>query len=292
MQAILRKIDSNADNSFVARTDTVSHFYTKWHFHPELELTHIIHGKGNRFVGDSIEFFEDGDLVLVGANLPHVWKNDVSYFNDKQGQMAMANVIQFLPNFFGETFCSLKELKNVKFLFEKSQLGLRIVGNTRKIVIKLISQIFETDNSLKRLCILLEILETIAVSDEIEQLSSRGFVDAYQRLDTQRINKVYEFTLNQYSRKILIDEVAIVANMSVSNFCKYFKSRTQKTYIQFLTEVRIGFGCQMLIENRKSVQQIAIDCGFHNLSNFNRTFRMQKNQKPIEYRQIFGELGL
>ena len=292
MQAILRKIDSNADNSFVVRTDTVSHFYAKWHFHPELELTHIIHGKGNRFVGDNIEFFEDGDLVLVGANLPHVWKNDISYFEGKEDQMAMANVIQFLPIFFGETFCNLKELKNVRFLFENSQLGLSIIGSTRNIVIKLISQIFETDNSLRRLCILLEILETIAVSDETEQLSSRGFVDAYQRLDTHRINKVYEFTLNQYHRKILIDEVAVMANMSVPNFCKYFKSRTQKTYIQFLTEVRIGFACQMLIENRKSVQQIAIDCGFHNLSNFNRTFRIQKNQKPIEYKQIFGELGL
>lgn len=292
MQAILRKIDSNANNSFIARTDMVSHFYNKWHFHPELELTHIIHGKGNRFVGDNIDFFEDGDLVMIGSNLPHVWKNDISYFEGREDQIAMANVIQFLPNFFGETFYNLKEIKNINFLFEKSQLGLKIVGTTRNIVIKLISQIFETDSSLKRLCILLEILETIAISDEIQQLSSKGFVDAYQRLDTQRINKVYEFTINQYHRKILIDEVAVIANMSVSNFCKYFKSRTQKTYIQLLTEVRIGFACQMLIENRKSVQQIAFDCGFHNLSNFNRTFKIQKHQKPIEYKQIFGELDL
>jgi AraC-like DNA-binding protein len=292
MQAIFRKIDLKDNNSFVARVDMVSHFYNKWHFHPELELTHIIQGKGNRFVGDNIEFFEDGDLVLIGSNLPHVWKNDINYFEEKDNQIAMANVIQFLPNFFGDTFCNLIELKNVKFLFEKSQLGLKIVGTTREIVIKLIAQIFEAESGLKRLCILLEILDTIAISDEVQQLSSKGFVDAYQKSDTQRINKVYEFTFKHYHRKILIEEVAVVANMSISNFCKYFKSRTQKTYIQFLTEVKLGFACQMLIENRKNVQQIAFECGFHNLSNFNRTFKTQKRLKPIEYRQIFGKLSL
>ena len=168
---------------------------------------------------------------------------------------------------------------------------MRIEGATRKCVIKLLLQIFETENSLKRLRILLEILETIAVSDEIKQLSSQGFVDAYQKFDTQKINKVYEFTLNQYHRKILIGEAAVVANMSVPNFCKYFKSRTQKTYIQFLTEVRIGFACRMLIENKKSIQQIGFDCGFHNPSNFNRCFRLQKKQKPAEHRQVFGGLS-
>lgn len=290
MQAILRKIDSNDANSFVARTDRFSHFYNKWHFHPELELTYIIHGKGNRFVGDSIEFFEDGDLVLIGENLPHVWKNDSSYFEGRDDQIAMANVIQFLPKFFGETFYGLKELENIRTLFEKSTLGLRIEGETKVKVVHLMSKIFDTDNSLKRLCILLEILELIAISDDLKQLSSQAFVDAYQKFDTQKINKVYEFTLNQYHRKILIEEAAIVANMSVPNFCKYFKSRTQKTYIQFLTEVRIGFACRMLIENKKSIQQIAFDCGFHNLSNFNRSFRLLKNQKPAEYKQVFGGL--
>lgn len=290
MQAILRKIDSSDANSFLARTDKFSHFYNKWHFHPELELVHIIQGKGSRFVGDSIEVFDEGDLVLIGANLPHVWKNDDSYFEGREGQFAIANIIQFLPKFFGETFYGLKELKNIRLLYEKSQLGLKIGGETKKKVIKLLSQIVESDNSLKKLCILFEILETIAVSQELKPLSSQGFVDAYKKFDTQKINNVYDFTMNQYHRKILIGEAALEANMSVPNFCKYFKARTQKTYIQFLTEVRIGFACRMLVENKKSIQQIASDCGFHNLSNFNRTFKLLKNQKPAEYKQVFGGL--
>jgi AraC-like DNA-binding protein len=284
MQAILRKIDSSDDNSFVARTDRFSHFYNKWHFHPEFELTYIIHGKGNRFVGDNIEFFEDGDLVLIGANLPHVWKNDSTYFEGRDDQIAMANVIQFLPKFFGETFYGLKELGNIRNLFEKSALGLKIEGEPKVRVVQLMSNIFDTENSLKRLCVLLEVLELIACSEELKQLSSQAFVDAYQKFDTQKINKVYEFTLNQYKRKILIEEAAMVATMSVPNFCKYFKSRTQKTYVQFLTEVRIGFACRMLIENKKSVQQIAFDCGFHNLSNFNRNFRILKKMTPNDFK--------
>jgi AraC-like DNA-binding protein len=288
MHPILRKIDSTDGTSFVVRTDMFSHFYNKWHFHPELELTYIIKGKGNRFVGDNIELFEEGDLVLIGANLPHVWKSDSSYFEGRENQIAMANVIQFLPKFFGETFYHLKELENIRLLMEKSRLGLRIEGATKISIVKLMSLIFETDNSLKRLCILLEILETVALSKDLVQLSSLGFVKAYEKFDTQKINSVYEFTINQYHRKILIAEAANVAHMSVPNFCKYFKSRTQKTYIQFLTEVRIGFACRLLVENKKNIQQIALDCGFHNLSNFNRSFRLLKNQKPAEYRHIFS----
>lgn len=288
MQAILRKIDTIDDNSFVARTDRFDYFYNKWHFHPELELTHIVKSKGNRFVGDSIESFEEGDLVLIGANLPHVWKSDKDYFERKDEHLAMANVIQFLPKTFGESFFNLKELKNIKILFEKARLGLKISGETKNQVIVLMSQIFSSKEGLKKLCFLIELLEVIATSDEVKTLSSQSFVDAYQKFDTQKINSVYEFTISEYHRKIFIEEAATQANMSVPNFCKFFKSRTNKTYIQFLTEVRIGFACRMLVENKKSVQQIAFDCGFHNLSNFNRSFRIIKNMKPIEFKNNFN----
>lgn len=289
MQPILKKIETIDDSSFVARIDKFSHFYNKWHFHPELELTHIISGTGSRFVGDSIEYFQEGDLVLIGSNLPHVWKNDSTYFEGREEQLAMANVIQFLPNFFGEPFSKLKEFQNINLLFEKSSLGIKIEGPTRVKVLHLMKQIFLHENSMKKLCILLEILETIAVSSDLSQLSSAGFVTAYQKFDTKKINTVYEFTLNQYHRKILIQEAANVANMSVPNFCKYFKSRTQKTYIQFLTEVRIGIACKSILENKKSIQQIAYDSGFHNLSNFNRNFKLIKKVNPVDFRKSFSK---
>jgi AraC-like DNA-binding protein len=293
MQAILRKIDSNDENSFVARIDTFSHFYDKWHFHPELELTHIVTGRGTRFVGDNIEFFEDDDLVLIGSNMPHVWKDDLKDIENKEDDhYVKARVIQFLPEFFGSTFLKLREMENIRNLIEKAQTGLKIQGNTKISILTLMTELFATQNKVKKLCVLLEILECLAISKEVVSLSSKSFVRLYHKQDSEKINRIYEFTLNQYYRKILISEVSSIVNMSVPNFCKFFKSRTpQKTYIKFLTEVRIGYACRMLAEDKKSIQQIAIECGFNNMSNFNRAFRLLKGKTPVGYRQAFAKIG-
>ncbi|WP_337041530.1 AraC family transcriptional regulator [Emticicia sp. 17c] len=290
MQAVLRKVNISANYSFVARKDTLPFLYDKWHFHPELELTHIVESKGTRFVGDSIEEFSEGELILLGAYLPHVWKNDAIYFSENSGLKAEAQVIQFLPDCFGKDFLDLKEMENIRRLFERAKRGLRVSGNTKATILPLFDKLLHNSNGVQRISLLLQMLEIIATSDELSLLSSEGFVESYHRFDADTINRIYEFTLSHFNRKILIEEAATIANMSVPNFCRYFKNRTQKTYIQFLTEVRIGYACRMLIENHKSIQQIAFDCGFYNLSNFNRSFRLLKKQKPTEYRQVFGGL--
>lgn len=288
MQAIFRKVNPSVEYSFVARTDKLPYLYEKWHFHPELELNHIVQSRGTRFVGDSIEEFEEGDLTFLGSNLPHVWKNDQTYFLPDSSLRAEARVIQFLPDCFGSDFLNLKEMESIRRLFAKSKRGLRIMGRTKETVLTLMAQLIENPNGVQRIGVFLHILELIAESDEVVFLSSEGFLDSYHSYDTDTINRVYEFTLSQFHRRILLDEAAGVAHMSVANFCRYFKNRTQKTYIQLLTEVRIGYACRMLIENKKSVQQIAFDCGFHNLSNFNRSFRLLKNQRPTAYRASFN----
>ncbi len=288
MQAILRKVNPSANYSFVARIDKLPYLYEKWHFHPELELTHIVQSRGTRFVGDSIEEFEEGDLILIGSNLPHVWKNDTVYFQSNYSLRAESQVVQFLPDCFGKDFLNLKEMESIRRLFEKSKRGLRITGKTKEKVLSLMTQLLENTKGVQRIGLFLNILELIAESEEVVFLSSEGFLDSYHRFDAETINRVYEFTLSQFNRRILIEEAAAIANMSVANFCRYFKNRTQKTYVQFLTEVRIGYACRMLIENKKSVQQIAFDCGFHNISNFNRSFRLLKHQNPMAYRAAFG----
>lgn len=289
MQAILRKLNPSIDFSYIARRDELPNFYTKWHFHPELELSYITESTGMRFVGDNIEPFAAGDLILVGAHLPHVWKNDAAYFEPNSELRASAQVIQFLPDCFGKEFLNLKEMENIKTLFGRAKRGLRIEGQTRAKVAKILTELLEKGKGIGRITLLLQILDIIAQSDEVEYLSSENFLDSYHRFESAKINEVYEFTLSNYNQKILIEEVATIANMSVSNFCKYFKNRTLKTYIQFLTEVRISFACHSLIENKKSIQQIATECGFHNISNFNRSFRLLKKQNPLDYRKTFVE---
>jgi AraC-like DNA-binding protein len=196
--------------------------------------------------------------------------------------------VQFLPDCFGKDFLNLKEMGSIRRLFEKSKRGLRITGKTKEKILSLMTQLIENTKGVQRIGLFLNILELIAESEEVVFLSSEGFLDSYHRFDTETINRVYEFTLSQFNRRILIEEAAAIAHMSVANFCRYFKNRTQKTYIQFLTEVRIGYACRMLIENKKSIQQIAFDCGFHNISNFNRSFRLLKHQNPMAYRAAFG----
>ena len=284
MQAILRKINPSTDYSFVARVDKLPYLYEKWHFHPEIELTHIVQSSGTRFVGDSIEEFEAGELILLGSNLPHVWKNDTGYFLPESPMRVESQVVQFLPDCFGIDFLGLKEMEGIRRLFEKAKRGIRIEGKAKEKVLKLMTQLLESTSGIQRIGLFLNIFEIIADSEEIVLLSSEGFLDSYHRFDADTINRVYEFTLSQFNRRILIGEAAAIANMSVANFCRFFKNHTQKTYVQFLTEVRIGYACRMLIENKKSIQQIASDCGFHNLSNFNRAFRLLKNRKPTAYR--------
>ncbi|MBL7816619.1 MAG: AraC family transcriptional regulator [Saprospiraceae bacterium] len=287
MQAILRKLDSATDNAYISRIDKQPYFYTKWHFHPELELSHIIESTGLRFVGDSIEPFTEGDLVLVGANLPHVWKNDAVYLEPDSNLCTYAQVIQFLPECFGSDFLKLKEMENIRALFEKAKRGLRIEGETKNKAIQILSKLMEVEKGVERITLLLSLLDLIAQSREVVYLSSENFLDSYHRFESTKINEVYEYTLSHYNQKILMEDVADIANMSVSNFCKFFKNRTRKTYVQFLTEVRISFACHLLIENKKSIQQIALDCGFQNISNFNRSFRLLKKQSPLTYRKTF-----
>ena len=282
MKPIFKKVDSNKEEAFVARIDQFSQFYNKWHFRPELELTHIVKGRGTRFVGDNIEFFQDDDLILVGANLPHVWKNQ-----NEQSELAVAQVIQFLPEFLGNELLQKVEFRHIQNLLAISTYGLKIEGNTKIQALASMNMLFATKSQLERLMILIKMLDIIGKSQECTPMSKSLFLVKADRQNTDRLNEVIDFTITNYSSKIVLDDVASMSNMSVSNFCKYFKARMKKTYVQYLTEVRIGMSCKLLIENKLSVHQIAFESGFINISNFNRAFKMIKQMTPLSYRKLY-----
>lgn len=154
MKPIFKKVESQSEEAFVAKIDQFSQFYNQWHFHPELELTHIVKGRGTRFIGDHIEYFEDCDLILVGSNLPHVWKNQ----ND-DSELAVAQVVQFLPSFLGNDMVRKIEFKNVQNLIAQSTYGLKIVGITKDQVLLYLDVLFKANNSLDQLITLIRILD-------------------------------------------------------------------------------------------------------------------------------------
>jgi AraC-like DNA-binding protein len=288
MKPILRKIDAGRNYSFSIREDVYPYLYNHWHYHPEAELTLIRSGKGTRLVGDSIERFIDGDLVLLGSNLPHLWRNDSIYFKKLSGHRAEAIAIHFMDNCWGMGFLELPELKSVKELLNKAKKGLKITGATKQLIMAKMEEILHAPEVL-RITLLLEMLYTIASSRDYKLLASSGFTKSYDVSNTDRINLIYDYTFNKFQEKISIKEVSAAASISQHSFCRYFKKRTLKTYWQFLLEVRIGYACKLLIENNMSVAQICYESGFNNLSNFNRYFKNLVKKTPLQYVKEYTE---
>ena len=289
MRPILRKVDTGYNYSFSIREDIYPYLYNHWHFHPEAELTLIRKGKGMRLVGDSMEPFNDGDLVLLGGNLPHLWRCDAAYFKNTPGLRVEAIAIHFREDFWGHDFLHLPELKPVKELLSRSRRGLKITGKTKQLIVNKMEAALKA-TGVQRIEALLNMLSTIAASRECIVLSSIGFGKQYALENTDKINLIYTYTFNNFHKKISIQDAASVASISPHSFCRYFKSRTLKTYWQFLQEVRIGYACRLLIENKLCVSQISHACGFNNLSNFNRQFKAVTAKTPLQYGKEYLKL--
>ncbi|HVX52611.1 MAG TPA: AraC family transcriptional regulator [Chitinophagaceae bacterium] len=287
MRPILRKVDTG-NNSFSIREDIQAYLYNHWHYHPEVELTFIRKGAGMRLVGDSIEQFKDNDLVLLGSNVPHLWRSDAAYFKNDPLLGVEAVAIHFKKDFWGDKFLSLPEMKHIKTLLEKATRGIKITGKTKQLLIPKMEAALRA-NDTGRIILLLEMLALIASSKDYKMLANAGFSKSYSLANTDKINVIYDYTFNHLQKQLSIKEIAGVANLSPHSFCRYFKTRTLKTYWQFLREVRIGYACRLLIENKLTVAHICYDCGFNNLSNFNRHFRVVTGVTPLQYvKQYLG----
>lgn len=288
MKPHLLKIHLIPENSFSVRYDVVPHFYNKWHFHPEFELVHIIKGSGQQFIGDNVHIFKAGDMLLLGSNLPHLWKSDEKYFQDNPDMKMEAIVIHFMPDCFGKDFFALPENKPLSSLLRKSQQGIRVKNETRLEVSSLTRQLL-TAKETERIILLLQILNIIANSNDTKVVCNEGLIFENNQRESERLNSIYQFILNNYSRTITLKEIASVAHMSPHSFCRYFKSRIKKTFSKTLMEVRIGKACQQLADTDRSIADICYSCGYNNLSNFNRHFKMITGKTPAEHRKFYQE---
>ena len=279
----LYKNTKSDQRSFLIRHVQVPHLYNIWHYHRELELMYVIKSNGTRFVGDSIQPFFDGDLVLVGSNVPHFWQNDEKYFEAKEGLYGELILIQFLDDFLGEGL-RLPEMQPIQRLFERAAHGLQIVGNTRQeAAAHLLS--LACDNGKNKVLELLGLLDLLATSSDYRLLSSLGYQHQLPAQPSKRIQSVCEYLLQHYRQPIALAEVAKIANMSEKAFCRFFKKSTQKTMVQFITELRISHACKLLLSQEYPISQICFESGFNNLSNFNRVFKKITGQTPRAYQQ-------
>ncbi|MFD1145051.1 AraC family transcriptional regulator [Larkinella insperata] len=286
MKAHFHKVPVNAQDAFSVRHDRKPNFGNIWHYHPELELHYVIQGEGVRFIGDNVSNFSAGEILLVGENLPHTWRCNDAYFQDSSRMQVEAILMQFRPDCLGRDFLNLAETQPIRRLYERASRGLLIKGETGEKIASLLYSVVEA-RPLQRLIILLSILEILSQSDELETITSEHAFYQSNELETVRLNKVCTYTLSNYAKEITLEEVASMANLSVTSFCRYFKMMTHKTYHEFLTEVRISHACRALVENKLSAEVICFDSGFNNLSNFYRHFKRVKGVTPLEYKRTY-----
>jgi AraC-like DNA-binding protein len=285
MKPFLLKVEVAPEQSFAVREAVNPLFYNQWHYHAELELTYVQSGTGIRFVGDSIQNFQAGDLILLGSNLPHFWRSENPATSAGAQSGCQATVVQFEAAFWGEEFLKLPEMASLNDLFNRSRRGIWIKGKTQARVSRQM-QALTAAKGIDRVVVLLQILQVIANSTETEYLSSAGFNIPLNETDTRRIARIYAYTLNNFSGKIKLAEVAAAAHLTPNAFCRYFKTHTRKTYSQFLAEIRIGHACKLLMEERLSVGQVCYESGFQNISNFNRYFKAITKYTPQGYYKL------
>ncbi|MEO5997716.1 MAG: AraC family transcriptional regulator [Chitinophagaceae bacterium] len=287
MKAVEQRLPKEIDKSFIVFREKGTYFPAPWHFHPEYELVQVTKSTGRRMVGDHIGHFAEGDLVLMGPLLPHVWVNDPIYIQRNEGDAADAIVVQFVNDFLGEDFLEIPEMNNFKRILRLSHNGIEIKGKTKVQINELMKKMLGA-NGLQRLSLLFNIFDILSSTKEYKLLASVGFVQNISLKGSDRFSNITEYIMRNFDNEISLSEIASVANMAITTFCNFFKEHYRVTFVEYLNEIRIGHACKLLVEKNKNVVEAAYECGFNNLANFNRQFKKIKNMTPTEYRKTMN----
>ena len=254
-----------------------------WHFHPEIELVYVRGGNGKRHVGNHISYYQDGDLMLIGSNLPHYG------FTDRLTGNKSETVLQMKENFMGDDFINLPELKAVRVLIENAKLGIVFTGKTKEYVGEKLENLNKL-TALDKLIGLIGILNDLAVSKEYFYLNPEVVSMEANATDLQRSTLIFDYVRKHFTRNITLDEIAEESSMTVPAFCRYFKKLTNKTFTHFVNENRIVHASKLLTEGILNITDICFTCGFNNISHFNRQFKEITGKSPSEYRREFKKV--
>lgn len=250
----------------------------QWHFHPELELVYVNGGGGKRHIGNHVSYFRNGELVFIGSNLPHYG------FTDRLSGNKSETVVQMKPDFMGNVFFELPEMKEIGRLFERARMGLSFHGKTRRQLGSRIEKLPELE-SFNRLLEVISIIHALAVSTEYSLLNAQGLVLEIGMQDNNKVNIIYDFVRDNFTRAITLEEIADLASMTEPAFCRYFKKISGKTFTRFVNEYRLVHASKLLAERPSSITEICFQSGFNNFSHFNKKFKEFTGKSPSEYRK-------
>ena len=254
-----------------------------WHFHPELELVYVNKGKGKRHIGTHISYFNNSQLVLIGANLPHIGYIDRLTTNGSE------TLIQFMPDFLGKQFFEIPEMLAIGALFERAKKGIRFNVEIKNRIGAKIERLVDLEGA-NRITSFIEILNDLATTDDYTLLNANGFAFESVTQDSNKIEIIYKHINDNFKEHISLDEVSNLVSMTVPAFCRYFKKSTGKTFTKLVNEYRVVHATKLLAESNMSVTNISFDSGFNNFSHFNKLFKEFTGKSASIYRSEMKDL--
>lgn len=282
MKLILKNTDSSANDRINITKKEIPCLDSSWHYHSQYELLYISKSNGIRFVGDSVAQFSPGDLVLVGPYLPHLWRNDVSYYGDLTNKVKTI-ILKFTKDFIGEGTFDNPEFLEINHMLETSKFGVSFGKNVGEEMHEELIGIIDLSPA-KQSIKLLDILNRLSSTSDKEKLSSSD-MRQYTSENSDRLDAVIKHISDNYTEEISLNDVADIACMTTNSFCRFFKRLTNKSFIQFLNEVRIRNASRLLAQVDLPVSEICDMVGYKTITNFNRQFKQIMGTTPNGFRQ-------
>lgn len=286
MKSVLQKSPIPHNHVFIAKHLKEVIFDPNWHFHSEYQLFLVLKGNGTRFIGDNVQPYKPGSITFTGPALPHLWRSDSEKKRKNIQIYSEGIVVYFNEKFMGDHFLQKEETIRIHRLFKRSLRGLEVTGKANKKVQKMLSKLLVLkgfDSVLE----LLKILNLLSQTDDLETLASSGYTNTLKEGDTGRMNTVYAYVMKNFKQKMSVSELAELTSMTPTSFSRYFRVHANKSFSEFVSEIRIGHACKLLIEKKMSSSEACYESGYGTLSNFNRQFKALTQQTPSEYKRQY-----
>ncbi|MET0244316.1 MAG: AraC family transcriptional regulator [Flavitalea sp.] len=283
MRPYFESVSKGTERSFVVRKFNEPKFSAPYHYHPEFELTYILRGNGTRFIGNMMQDYAPGDLVLIGPNLPHCWKT-----NDSPDTASVSIVVHFMEDFMGADFLGRPELQRIRQLLNRSSAGI-IFNNPKEKFKTDFYELQKEDDNFLRLMMMLKLLHKLSTTRYRIADHEHGFT-SLPDTDKERINKIEAYIVANFQEEISLPAIAKQVNLTPQAFCRYFRKMTRKTFIEAVNDYRIDFAVKQLTQSDKAVSEISYGSGFNDISHFSKMFRKKKGLSPLQYRKNFSGL--
>ena len=254
-----------------------------WHFHPEIELVYVNKGQGKRHIGHHLSYFNNSQLILLGSNLPH------HGFVDRLTSNGSETLVQFKPDFLGDTFFEIPEMQNIVQLFERGKKGILFKPEIKKVVGPKMENLINYEG-FERIIKLLEILNDLALSEDYTLLNADGYAFETKPQDSTKIDIIYKHINNNFKNHISLEEIADKVSMTVPAFCRFFKKATGKTFTKMVNEYRVVHATKLLSESTMTITDVCFECGFNNFSHFNKLFNEFTGKSASAYRNKMKQI--